>query len=138
MNDVDRIRGLKKAVAARLHAIPGVHAVGVGPKVVGGKKTDELAITVFVVRKKKPEQLAKEELVPTEIEGIKTDVVQLAGARLANADPQSITATVATRTELATQPCHHSPGMEGTIVRYDSPHNQAGVASTQAVTASQR
>ena len=95
MNDVDRIRGLKKAVAARLHAIPGVHAVGVGAKVVGGKKTDELAITVFVVRKKKPEELAKEERVPTEIEGIKTDVVQLARARLANADPHSITATVA-------------------------------------------
>lgn len=52
MTDVDRIRTIKRAAATRLHAIPGVHAVGVGHKVVGGKKTDELAIAVFVDEKK--------------------------------------------------------------------------------------
>src|SRR6516164_820631 len=96
MSDVERIRAVKRRVAARLHAIPGVHAVGVGAKVVGGKKTDEMAITVFVDKKKKPEELAKEDIVPSEIEGIKTDVVQKARARLANADPNSVTLTLET------------------------------------------
>ncbi len=95
MTDVDRVRTVKRAAAARLHAIPGVHAVGVGFKVVGGKKTDQLAITVFVDKKKKPEELVQREIIPAEIEGIKTDVVQMARARLANADPNSIKAAVA-------------------------------------------
>ncbi len=86
---------MKRAAAARLHAIPGVHAVGVGFKVVGGKKTDQLAITVFVDKKKKPEELVQREIIPAEIEGIKTDVVQMARARLAHADPNSIKAAVA-------------------------------------------
>jgi hypothetical protein len=38
MTDVDRIRAVKRAAAARLHAIRGVHAVGVGFKVMTGKK----------------------------------------------------------------------------------------------------
>jgi hypothetical protein len=96
MNDVDQIRAIKRAAAARLHAIPGVHAVGVGFKVVGGKKTDEMAITVFVDKKKKPEDLAGGQLVPAELDGAKTDVVQMGRARLANADPTSITIAVAT------------------------------------------
>jgi hypothetical protein len=95
MTDVDRIRAIKRAAAARLHAIPGVHLVGVGYKVVGGKKTDELAIAVFVDKKKKPEELAENESVPTEIEGVRTDVLQMGRARLLNADPNSIKATVA-------------------------------------------
>lgn len=96
MTDVDRIRTVRRAAAARLHAIRGVHAVGVGFKVVTGKKTDELAITVFVDRKKKPEELSAREIIPSEIDGVKTDVVQMGRARLANADPTSITVAVAT------------------------------------------
>src|ERR1700733_581036 len=96
MTDVDRIRAVKRAAAARLHAIRGVHSVGVGFKVVGGKKTDELAITVFVDKKKKPGELAQHEIIPSEIDGVKTDVVQMGRARLANADSTSITVAVAT------------------------------------------
>ena len=95
MADVDRIRAVKRAAAARLHAIPGVHAVGVGFKVVGGKKTDELAIAVFVDKKKKPEELPEREIIPTQIEGVRTDVAQLPRAELLNADPHTVTATVA-------------------------------------------
>jgi hypothetical protein len=93
MPELDRIRAVKKAAAARLHAIPGVHSVGVGAKVVGGNKTDELAITVFVDRKKKPEELAEDELVPAEIDGVKTDVMQRPRTRPLNADPSSVTVT---------------------------------------------
>ncbi len=95
MNDLDRIRAVKKAAAARLHGILGVHSVGVGFKVVGGKKTEELAITVFVDKKKKPAELKPHEIIPPEIDGVKTDVVQMARPRLANADPSTITAVLA-------------------------------------------
>ena len=95
MSDLDRIRTVKKAAAARLHGIPGVHSVGVGFKVVAGKKIDELAITVFVDKKKQPAELKPHEIIPPEIDGVKTDVVQMARARLANADPTTITAVTA-------------------------------------------
>jgi hypothetical protein len=95
MADVDRVRTVKRAAAARLHAIPGVHATGVGFKVTGGKKTDELAIAVFVDKKKKPEELPEREIIPAEIEGVRTDVAQLPRVELLNAAPSSVTATVA-------------------------------------------
>jgi len=95
MHDVDRIRTVKRAAAARLHALPGVHAVGVGYKVVEGKKTEQLAIAVFVDKKKKPEQLSEREIIASEIEGVRTDVVELPRAELSNADKSSITVSVA-------------------------------------------
>jgi hypothetical protein len=94
MTDVDRIRGVKRRAAARLHAIPGVHAVGVGGKIVGGRDSGELAVAVFVLTKKKPEELSEAELVPSEIDGVKTDVVEMPRIRLLNADPTSVQATV--------------------------------------------
>jgi hypothetical protein len=92
MTDVDRIRAIKRAAATRLHAIPGVHAVGVGGKIAGGKDTGELAIAVFVLTKKKREELPEGELVPPEIDGIKTDVVEMPRVRLLNADPSTVQA----------------------------------------------
>jgi hypothetical protein len=93
MSDLDRIRKVKRDAAARLHAIPGVHAVGVGGKIVGGKDTGELAVAVFVVEKRRREELSEGELVPSEIDGVKTDVVEMPRVRLLNADPTSVKAT---------------------------------------------
>jgi hypothetical protein len=94
MSDTDKIREIKKSAAARLHALPGVHSVGVGRKIAGGKETSELAIVVFVEKKKKPEELSEGQSVPAEIEGIKTDVVEAPRVRLINADPNSISIAV--------------------------------------------
>ena len=69
--------------------------MGVGHKVVGGKKTDELAIAVFVDEKKKLEDLAGREIIPTEIEGVRTDVAQLPRVELLNADATTVTVSVA-------------------------------------------
>jgi hypothetical protein len=93
MSDLDRIREVKRGAAARLHAIPGVHGVGVGGKIVGGKDTGELAVAVFVVEKRRREELPEGELVPSEIDGVKTDVVEMPRVRLLNADPTSVKAT---------------------------------------------
>jgi hypothetical protein len=76
MADFDRILAVKKAAQARLMAIPGVHAVGIGAKFVGGQRTGETVIHVFVVKKKSPSDLSPQELIPTEIDGIKTDVIE--------------------------------------------------------------
>src|ERR1039457_5496113 len=74
--DLDRIRAIKKGVQGRLLAIPGVHAVGIGSKIVAGNRTEEPAIMVFVVKKKPSSELPREHLIPPEIEGIKTDVYE--------------------------------------------------------------
>jgi hypothetical protein len=70
---------VKADALARLFAIPGVTGVGLGPKIVGGKQTRELAIMVFTSAKKPLEQIPAAERIPSDIDGYKTDVVE-AGA----------------------------------------------------------
>jgi hypothetical protein len=67
---------IKDRVAARMLAIPGVHAIGVGAKQVGGERTDEVAIAVFVERKRPLDEIPPQERIPAEIEGVRTDVVE--------------------------------------------------------------
>ena len=55
---------------------PNVIACGVGYKVTNNGITDDLAVVISVVRKLPVAQLASAELVPSEVDGIKTDVVQ--------------------------------------------------------------
>ena len=74
--DTEALRTAKRNARAGLLAIPGVHAVGIGPKMVGGAPTSELAIVVFVLRKKPVAELAADHVIPDEIDGFKTDVVQ--------------------------------------------------------------
>jgi hypothetical protein len=50
--------------------------VGIGSKIVAGQRTSDTAIMVFVVRKKPVSELRPEEVIPAEIEGIKTDVYE--------------------------------------------------------------
>jgi hypothetical protein len=58
----------------RLLAIPGVRAVAIGYKAVGGESTDVECIVVFVASKGPPGDPA--DVVAPEIEGVPTDVVQ--------------------------------------------------------------
>jgi len=74
--DLDRIRAIKQAAEGRLLTIPGVHAVGIGSKIVGGQITTEPAIMVFVVKKKPLTELSQDEVIPDEIDGVKTDVYE--------------------------------------------------------------
>ncbi len=55
---------------------PNVVGVGVGRKFVRGKETDELSIAVSVIKKLPEASLRMEEIIPKEIEGIKTDVIE--------------------------------------------------------------
>ncbi len=57
-----------------LMAIPGVIAVGVGFRRRGGITTDELALIVSVLKKKRPDEIDPRELIPPEIDGIPVDI----------------------------------------------------------------
>lgn len=76
MTDFKRILAVKQAAQSRLLAIPGVHSVAIGAKRVAGKSTNEPAIAVFVVKKKDPSEIPAGQLIPSQIEGIPTDVVE--------------------------------------------------------------
>lgn len=82
MTDFARILEVKKAAQGRLLALQGVHSVAIGAKVVAGERTAEPAIVIFVERKKPLSELGPHEIIPTEIEGIKTDVVEKEKPRL--------------------------------------------------------
>ncbi len=53
-----------------------VTGVSVGTKKVKGKDTGELAIVVYVAKKKEEKDLAKSEIIPGMVDEIKTDVVE--------------------------------------------------------------
>src|ERR1700722_3233635 len=76
MEDFDRILPIKRAAQGRLFAIPGVHAVGIGCKFVAGQRTEEPAIMVFVEKKRAVSELRPEEVIPPEIDNVKTDVYE--------------------------------------------------------------
>jgi hypothetical protein len=85
--DYERVLAAKQATASRLLAVPGVHTVAIGAKQVGGYSTNELAIVVFLEKKRAASELPADELIPPELDGIKTDVVESEPIRLLSADP---------------------------------------------------
>jgi hypothetical protein len=73
--------------AELLAQLPGVHAIGVGSKEVGGAMTGEPAIKVFVIRKLPVEEIPEAERIPGTIGGIRTDVVETGQVHLTAAPP---------------------------------------------------
>lgn len=66
-------RRVKEMVESELLSRPGVTGVDVGYKEVGGKPTDVIAIRVYVAMKG---DVAANQIVPREIQGIPTDVIE--------------------------------------------------------------
>ncbi len=71
----------EKAVTDHRHKNPNLLGIGVGHKEVGGKFTSDLAVKFFVRAKRAERRLSKSELLPKTINGVPTDVVQLAPLR---------------------------------------------------------
>jgi hypothetical protein len=71
MNSVDDIVKIKD-----LLKIPGVNAVAVGNKIKAGKKQDEVAIRVYVNKKRKKDEIPENELIPERIRGVSVDVME--------------------------------------------------------------
>jgi hypothetical protein len=68
---------VKQRVRDRLLSFAGVHGVGVGCKFIAGKRTNELAIAVYVHKKVPLNDLTPEQVIPSEIEGFPTDVEEM-------------------------------------------------------------
>ncbi|MDO5735926.1 MAG: hypothetical protein Q4P15_05580 [Propionibacteriaceae bacterium] len=71
------IRPVKEAMEDELLARPGVVGVDIGEKITSGEPTGEVGIIVYVKEKKKEGLLSEAELVPTTMEGVRTDVQEL-------------------------------------------------------------
>lgn len=92
---------IKESAEPHLFSLPNVNFVGTGRKFTGGVDTGREAIVVFVSTKRGPGELAVGETVPTELEGIPTDVVEIGGfVPLAQLDVEFIGDTKAYRPRL--------------------------------------
>src|SRR5215831_2484964 len=86
----------KESVEHDILKRPGVTGIAVGHKYVGGKRTGAVSIQVFVREKK---SVPADQMIPSEIGGIKTDVIQRtftlhpAAAKVAELQPMADTGT---------------------------------------------
>jgi hypothetical protein len=76
---------LKGREASRLRSYPNVTGIGVGFKEVNGKVTDQVALRVYVEKKIPREELAPEDILPTQVGGMPIDVIE--GKFRAHDDP---------------------------------------------------
>ena len=80
MSEIEALSRLKDEFEEKLLALKGVIGVSVGFKEKGGKKTDILSIRVLVKKKRRKlwmKLFSPEAMVPLEIEGFPTDVVEV-------------------------------------------------------------
>src|SRR2546428_2804259 len=70
------VRAAKVAHEAAIFARANVVGVAVGNKMIHGQDTKERCIVVFVERKRPEEELRHHDVVPKEIDGVLTDVVE--------------------------------------------------------------
>jgi hypothetical protein len=70
------IRPVKNVEETKLLKFQGVTGVDIGYKIADGKKTDDVAIRVYVEKKKDIKDIPKNQLIPKKIKGIKTDVIE--------------------------------------------------------------
>lgn len=109
---------IKNRATERLLALPGVVAVGLGSKEVAEEPTGEPAIKVFVKVKRAREELPAEELIPAEIEGVPTDVIE-SGELFLDAAPPGAIVTVNEYDDTRYRPLTAG----GQIRREESSHN---------------
>src|SRR6476661_2444110 len=95
----DELFAIKDRAAERLLAIPGVTAVGIGGRERSGEPTGELVIKVFVAGKRPADEVAADHLIPAEIEGVPTDVVEMGPLQI-NAAPTGKPAAAAAEFDL--------------------------------------
>lgn len=78
LNEARQIKALHKDA---LFTMPNVVGVGVGFKDTHGEKTDEMCVKVLVIQKKPQAALLSGDMVPRDLDGIRTDVIQVGDLR---------------------------------------------------------
>ncbi len=81
MTRLNEVRQAKTLHQNSLLTLPNVVGVGVGLKETHREKTDEICVMVLVNRKLSPEALPAKELVPQNLNNIRTDVIQVGDLR---------------------------------------------------------
>ena len=81
MVNTDEIMKVKERHAAELMNKANVVGLAVGCKEQGGKRTAKPSLVVMVRKKVSVSELRKEDVVPPEIEGVVTDVEEVADIR---------------------------------------------------------
>ncbi len=76
MATIEEARRIKKKYESFLLKKKGVVGCATGYKIIGGKKSNEPAVVCYVVKKKPRNELKDEDIVPAELEGVPTDVVE--------------------------------------------------------------
>lgn len=86
MVDVGRVIEMARKARGRLLALPGVYGVGHDWKRTKGRKTARYAAVVYVRAKLDKDQLARGEIIPSQLDGVPTDVVVMGSAKDAISD----------------------------------------------------
>ena len=77
MVDTEKIRAVKERHGAAIMAKENVVGMGVGYKETKGIKTDRMALVVMVRKKVSVKELKERDVIPAEIEGVVTDVIEV-------------------------------------------------------------
>ena len=75
--EIERATKIKARYERRLLRLANVVGIGVGLKEINGVFTDQIAIIANVSQKKPLSELAIRDVVPTEIDGVVTDVQEV-------------------------------------------------------------
>ena len=76
-----RVAGIQARHEAALMRYPNVVGVAAGLRTKGGQPTREWCLVVYVTRKVPASTLAKDQILPTEIEDVPVDVVEVGELR---------------------------------------------------------
>ncbi len=76
-NNYQRALTVKMRYEARLMSMANVVGVGVGVRQRGGQILDEIALIVLVDRKRPWSELAPEDRVPSQLDGVPVDVQEI-------------------------------------------------------------
>lgn len=71
------VRAVKDRVEDDLLKLPGVTGVDIDEKETDGRPTGAAAIVVYVARKRPASDIPSGELIPTQIDGVPTDVREM-------------------------------------------------------------
>ncbi len=77
----EEARMAKSILQAEILARPNVVGLGVGYRTVGRQETDELSVVVMVRQKLPPVSLSADEMIPQEVAGVRTDVIEVGELR---------------------------------------------------------
>lgn len=78
---IDRVLRVKARYELELLKLPNVVGVGIGFKYKNGRVTEEVVLIVNVIDKKPLAELAAQDIIPAELEGVPVDVQEVGPMR---------------------------------------------------------